>query len=425
MGKKSKTTVNTDPAVGRAAREQAEIGRELAQLGRDEFEHYKAEAQRFNPLYEKLINTAIGESDTNAERAAEQWQQYKDVFQPLESRMAEEAANYDSAGEIARREGLAAATVARQFDNSEAQMQRNMARMGVAPTSSMGAQAMRDAANARALGSAGAINKERNDTKLLGMSLRQDAARFGRNQTGTGLAASAAALQGAQGAGGLMGGQMQTNMAAGQQAAGIMGAGAGQIGASGNMLLNQWNTQQRLENQSSGGGLGLGSLVGSLGSAAILKWSSEKLKEDIRPADDEQALGELEQVAVKDWKYKDGIGDGGAHTGPIAEDMQAVMGNEVAPEGAALDMVSVSGKHHAAIRALSKRDKKLAQRVALLEKRLGDDPVPVWQGEDDARAGKTRLPAALQGDLSPGIVGLPSLADALLPAQQTSEPTLQ
>jgi len=224
-----------------------------------------------------------------------------------------------------------------------------------------------------------------------------------------------------------MGGQMQNTMAAGQTAAGIMGAGAGQIGASGNMLLNQWNTQQSLQNQPSGGG-GLGSLIGSLGGAAILKWSSEKLKEDIRPADDEKALGELEQVAVKDWKYKAGVEDGAVHTGPIAEDMQAVMGDEVAPNGAALDMVSVSGKHHAAIRALSRRDRKLAQRVALLEKRLGDDPVPVWQGEDDARAEKTRLPAALQGDLSPGIVGLPSLADALPAArqgsEQTNEPTL-
>jgi len=184
--------------------------------------------------------------------------------------------------------------------------------------------------------------------------------------------------------------------------------------------------RQSLQNQPSGGG-GLGSLVGSLGSAAILKWSSGKLKEDIRPTNDEAALGELEQVSVKDWKYKDGVEDGAAHTGPIAEDMQAVMGDEVAPNGAALDMVSVSGKHHAAIRALSRRDKKLAQRVALLEKRLGDDPVPVWQGDDAAE--KTTLPPALQGNLSPGIVGLPSLADAMPPAQQTrpqtNEPTLQ
>ena len=40
--------------------------------------------------------------------------------------------------------------------------------MGVSPTSSLGATAMTDQANARALASAGAINKERNDTKILG-----------------------------------------------------------------------------------------------------------------------------------------------------------------------------------------------------------------------------------------------------------------
>ena len=113
---------------------------------------------------------------------------------------------------MARREGLAAATVGRQFDNTQAQTSREMARMGVSPTSSLGATAMTDQANARALASAGAINKERNDTKILGMSLRENAAKFGRNQTGTGIAASQAALQGGNSAAGIMGSQSAQGM---------------------------------------------------------------------------------------------------------------------------------------------------------------------------------------------------------------------
>jgi len=417
MGKKS-TSVSSDPRVGQAALEQAAIGREMAQLGRDEFSFQRERANRMDPIYERLMNSAIKESDLNADRAADQWQQYKDVFQPLENRMAEEAANYDSPAEVARREGLAAATVARQFDNADGQLHRNMARMGVSPTSSMGAQSMRDQANARALGTAGAVNKERNDTKLLGMSLRQDAARFGRNQTGTGLAASAAALQGGQAASGIMGGQMQTGMMAGQQAGSLMGAGGSQIGSAANTLLNQWSTQQQLQQSQNNGG-GLGSLIGSLGGAAMMAFSSEDLKENISPTDDEQALGELEQVAVQDWKYKEGVADEGEHTGPIAEDVQAVMGDEVAPGGIGLDLVSVSGKHHAAIRALSKRDRKLAQRVALLEKRLGDSPVPEWQGEEPL------LPATLQGDLSNQVIGLHTLMPETEHSTQPDEQHIQ
>lgn len=404
MGSKGGTKVQNDPRVGQAALEQAAIGRELAQLGRDEFTFQRDRANRMDPIYERLMNTAIEESETNQDRAADQWDQYKSVFQPIENQMADEAVNYDSPEEVARREGLAAATVARQFDVSDQQMGREMARMGVSPTSSLGAQGMTDQANARAMARAGAINKERGDTKLLGMSLRQDAARFGRNQTGTGLAASAAALQGGQSAAGIMGAQTQSGLAAGQAAGGLMGAGAGQIGSSGSMLLSQQQANNSLQaQQSMNNASGLGSLVGTLGGAAMMAFSSEELKEDIRPVDDERSLGELEQVAVKDWKYKQGIEDSGQHTGPIAEDMQEVMGDDVAPGGKALDLVSVSGKHHSAIRALSKRGKKLEKRIDRLERQFKGGLADTVD-EDDF----SQLPAELQGDISAGVVGLAS-----------------
>jgi len=405
------TVVQNDPRIGQAALEQSAIGRELAQLGRDEFTYQKERTDRMDPIYEKLMNTAIEESETNQERAADQWQQYKDVFQPIENQMADEAMNYDSPEETARREGLAAATVARQFDASDAQMSREMARTGVSPTSSLGVQGMRDQANARALARAGAVNKERGDTKLLGMSLRENAAKFGRNQTGTGLAASAAALQGGQSAAGILGAQQQSGLVAGQQAGSLMGAGAGQIGSAGSLLqsnlnsmINQQMSINQMANQNAmAGQAGLGSLLGTGMMAGAMAFSSEKLKEDITPADDDQALGELEQVAVKDWKYKDGVEDGGQHTGPIAEDMQAAMGDEVAPGGVGLDLISVSGKHHSAIRALAKRGKKLEKRIDRLERAAAG----LADVEDvEFREKPSSLPDPLKGDISAGIVGL-------------------
>lgn len=405
MGGKS-SKVETDPRVGQAALENAAIGRELAQLGREQFAYSKEMSNRFAPIYEELMRSAIEESDLNSARATDQWEQYKNVFQPIENQMAEEAMNYDSAEEVARREGLAAATVARQFDASDAQMSREMARMGVSPTSSLGEQGMIDQANARAMARAGAINKERNDTKLLGMSLRQDAARFGRNQTGTGLAASAAALQGGQAATNVMGAQTQQQIAGAQAAGGLMSQGGGMIGSAANTLLNQWNAQQQMQmNAQNAQGAGLGSLVGSLGSAGLMAWaaSSKKVKEEARPTDDEATLEGLASVPVSDWKYKEGVADGGRHTGPYAEDMQAAFGDQVAPGGAGLDLVSVSGKHHAAIRALAKRSKKQDQRIKQLERARGAgapeerDPGP---GLMDA------LPPELRGDAGAGVVGL-------------------
>ncbi|WP_268612641.1 tail fiber domain-containing protein, partial [Escherichia coli] len=92
---------------------------------------------------------------------------------------------------------------------------------------------------------------------------------------------------------------------------------------------------------------------------AMMFSSSKTLKEEGEPVDDEEALSGLTKVPVESWKYRQGVEDGGRHIGPYAEDMQAQFGDDVAPGGVGLDMVSVSGQHHAAIRALAKKVKRL------------------------------------------------------------------
>jgi len=400
MGGKS-STPKADPAVGRAAEANAEIGREALQLSREQYADQKALNDQFQPIYEQLLKAALDEQGDNAGRADSQWGQYESVFQPIENRMADEAMTYDSPAEVARREGLAAATVGRQFDASTAEMGRQMGRMGVAPTSSLGLQAMTEQGNAKALATAGAVNKERSDTKLLGMSMRQEAARFGRNQTGTGLAASAAALQGGNSAQGAMAGQTNQAAAAGQSAQGLMGTAVGANNSSGSLALNQWQSQVNAANSANAG---IGSLLGTgLMAGAMYAKSSETLKEDGRPVDDAEALQGLMKVPVEDWKYKDGVEDSGRHTGPYAEDMNEQFGDEVAPGGLGLDMVSVSGKHHAAIRALGKD-------LAKIKGRLGLSPIPAPERDHRDTEPKedrsTRLPQHLQADMAAGLVGL-------------------
>jgi len=390
--------VKQDPAVGRAQEANAQIGLRAQDLAERNFEWNQQLTEQFAPVYQGLMDNALGEATKNAARGDDQWQQYKDVFQPIENKMAEEAMNYDSPEEVARREGLAAATVGRQFDNAQGQTSREMARMGVSPTSSLGNTAMTDQANFRALATAGAVTKERNDTKLLGMSLRENAAKFGRNQTSTGLAASQSALQGGQSAAGIMGSQSAQGNAAGT-GQGLLGTASGAFGSMGNLGLSQMQMQQQANSSSQAG---LGSLVGTgLMAGAMMYSSSKELKEDGAPVDDEEALAGLTKVPVESWKYQEGVADGGRHVGPYAEDMQATFGDEVAPGGAALDMISVSGKHHAAIRALAKK-------VDRLERRRGDGGRAglerVAIPEEIGAAGE--LPPALAGDLSAGLVGL-------------------
>lgn len=392
------TEVKQDPAVGRAQEANAQLGMRAQDLAERNFEWNQQLTEQFAPTYEALLKSALGEASKNAERGDDQWNQYKNVFQPIENRMAEEAMNYDSPEEVARREGLAAATVGRQFDNAQAQTSREMARMGVSPTSSLGSTAMTDQANARALASAGAINKERNDTKLLGMSLRENAARFGRNQTGTGIAASQAALQAGNSATGVMGAQSQQGNAAGT-GQGLLGVAGGSYNSMGNLGLSQMQMQQQANSASQSG---LGSLLGTglMAGAMMYAQSSKEVKEDKLPVDDDEALAGLTKVPVESWKYQEGEGDGGRHIGPYAEDMQAQFGDQVAPGGLGLDMVSVSGQHHAAIRALAKKVQRLERRSKGGED-AGLERVAV-AGEEEAGA----LPPALAGDLSAGLVGL-------------------
>lgn len=388
------TEVKQDPAVGRAQEANAQIGMRAQDLAERNFEWNRNLTEQFAPIYQGLMNNALGEATKNAERGDDQWQQYKDVFQPIENKMAEEAMNYDSPEEVARREGLAAATVGRQFDNAQEQTSREMARMGVSPTSSLGNTAMTDQANARALATAGAVTKERNDTKLLGMSLRENAARFGRNQTGTGIAASQAALQAGNSATGVMGAQSAQGNAAGN-AQGLLGTASGAYGAMGNLGMSQMQMQQQANSASQAG---LGSLIGTgIMAGAMMYSSSKELKEDGAPVDDEDALAGLTSVPVESWKYQEGVADGGRHVGPYAEDMQAAFGDEVAPGGVGLDMISVSGKHHAAIRALAKK-------VERLEQQRGSKRVNKEDG-----AGLADLVPSLAGDLSGGLIGLESI----------------
>lgn len=388
------TEVKQDPAVGRAQEASAQIGMRAQDLAERNFEWNKDLTDQFAPIYQGLMNNALGEATKNAQRGDDQWQQYKDIFQPIENKMAEEAMNYDSPEEVARREGLAAATVGRQFDNAQEQTSREMARMGVSPTSSLGSTTMTDQANARALATAGAVTKERNDTKLLGMSLRENAARFGRNQTGTGIAASQAALQAGNSATGVMGAQSAQGNAAGT-AQGLLGTASGAYGAMGNLGLSQMQMQQQANSASQAG---LGSLIGTgIMAGAMMYSSSKELKEEGAPVDDDAALEGLAQVPVESWKYQDGVADGGRHVGPYAEDMQAAFGDEVAPGGVGLDMISVSGKHHAAIRALAKKVKRLEQQRE--NKRVNN--------EDGV--GLADLVPSLAGDLSGGLIGLESI----------------
>ena len=109
---------------------------------------------------------------------------------------------------------------------------------------------------------------------------------------------------------------------------------------------------------------GLGDLASIGMSAAKLFGKSDKAKKkDIKKVSDEKALQAIEKTPVSDWQYKDGVADGGKHTGPMAQDVRKNMGEKAAPGGKVLDLVTMNGVTMAGIAALSRKVDKLSKQV--------------------------------------------------------------
>lgn len=336
-------------AVRDAAASSTAISNRMLDMAGEQWEFGKNLISEYQPLYKRLIEADVGMAEDARARSNAQWTDYDQIFRPIEKRFAQESMTYDSPEEIARREGLAAGTVQTQFDAARDQTGRNMAAMGLSPDSGRSMQTGIDQGNMLALAKAGAVNKERNDTVLQGMSMRQAAANFGRNMPNTSIAQNQAALAGNTAASNTMGAATaQPGVALQPGTALAQGAlSANNSAGSLNFGLLQ-NQQQTAANRASS----LGSVLG----LGLGQWTSdERSKKNVEDVSDADALAGIRMAPVKEWDYKPGEGDGGHHVGAMAQDLHAGMGGEVAPGGTQVDAISYVGKLHAGLRALDKK----------------------------------------------------------------------
>lgn len=196
-------------------------------------------------------------------------------------------------------------------------------------------------------------------------SLQQGAANFGAGFANTsGQAAQTAIAAGTAGTNGLNTAVQSPVGLLGVQnnAVGNINSAAGNSIKSADMIAQAGQTTAKAINSIGGlaGGYASG---GTSGLMDMLKpTSSRAAKKDIRDVDGDAALAGLEDAEPKSWQYKEGEGDGGSHVGPIAEDMQKAFGDQAAPGGKKIDIISSLGLQHAAINALNKRLKQVEKR---------------------------------------------------------------
>ena len=308
MGKAPKP----DPAMAIAAEMSAETGREMMAFMKDQ---------------SKITN----------KWAADDRSRYETTFQPLENQFAMDAqaandprnleANADA------RASEAVGDVRQQFALQRGADDRRLRSMGVRPDSGRDAALSSSRGSAEALAAAGASNIGRRNATATAEGMRANAINLGKGMAvnpGTSMGLSNNAAQ--SGFGGAMSGY-------GQQ--------AGILKSDFDARTTAWE--------------GSNAMMGGLGQAAgmVIGMSSKTYKEDMKPAKD--SLGAIRKMPVGDWKYKDGIADGGRHVGPYAEDFAKATGKG---DGKSIDMMSMMGVTLGALQELDKKVGKMEKGKA-------------------------------------------------------------
>lgn len=333
-----------DPAIGQASKESI-------QLGRDQFSAQQALLAKFSPLYEQQIKLSQDAQAKNTARSDAQWDQYTTLFKPLEEKMAATVAGYDTQERRDKAAADAMAGVTGTFDQARQGLTESLGAQGIGSSSGKGL-AMRNALGIEeAKAKAGAGSNAIRNVESTGLSLLGSATNFGRGLTNTGLATG----QVAQGNG---------NNATGQVSglSGLTGAGFGAAmqgyGTGINGLVSNYQAQAQASNAQNGI---FGDLLGA--GMSMYAMSSKAAKKKGAKVDGKKALKGLAALDVDEWTYKPGMGDGGDHVGPYAEDVNREFGDGAAPGGKMINMVEMSETNAKALR-------ELTTQVAVLKKEL-------------------------------------------------------
>lgn len=380
------------------AMQWAQADRDMALADRDKLQGW-ADQDRESSLADR--EWALGQRQTSQERAdadRAEVERQREANRPIEDRMREDAMGWDSDERMAEQAAQARATVLSSSAAQQQAQQRQMASMGLNPNSGRFQSIGNATSQQAALSAAGAQNQARDDIRQQAVGMRQGVAQYGLGAQGqaaqmqgmnTNAAMSAAGFGAGQynaalGSAGLsaslgqsaagignagigaslsagnsaLGGQAQANQMAASIPAGLMGQGfqgamQGQAGMASTLnqqygnQLQAWSANRQAAAQDSAGFWGgIGSMAGT--AAGLYLASSKDAKTNKRPVEG-SALAAIAGLPVEAWDYKPGMGDGGSHIGPYAEDFQAATGQG---DGKTIPVQDMLGLHTKAIQEL-------------------------------------------------------------------------
>lgn len=357
--------------MNEAALMQAQTGKEALEWFKAEYANTADERDAANTRANAISDAQLATMNQQNAIAKDYYDYSKDTFRPLEQRMVTDAQNYDTPERREAAAATAAADVQMAADTQRNALSRSLQRSGVAPDSTASQVMMQRGGLETARMSAGAQNAARKEVETMGHARMMDAASLGRNLPSQ----QAAAVQTGTTAGNSSVNASQQGLASATSGADMLSNGfntamSGYKGAG--QLYGQMATNANNESTAAWGSLGsvIGAGLGAYASYAALAASDEGIKSDTgKKANTARMLVEVEDTPIHEgWRYdpsKGGPDDGGIlHDGPMAADVQRVMGDKVAPGGRMIDLISMNGKTMGAVQELSKRVKRVEARMA-------------------------------------------------------------
>lgn len=273
------------------------------------------------------------QAETTNQWAAEDRSRYQSTFLPLQDKFIADATGYDTPGRRSAESAAAIADVGLQSRLAAGTRQRGAMAMGLNPMSGRFQNMEAKAGSDVALAAAGAGNLARKNVEATGRGLVANAINLGQ-----GLAVNP-------------GSSMQISNGAGQ--AGFGGAMSG-YQQQGSLLNTQYQQQMQAWQANQGA---LGALGGAIGSLAGLFMSSKDSKTAKTPVEEGAALRAVRGLPIEQWTYKPGMGDGGTHVGPYAEDFARETGMG---DGKTIDAISAIGVTIGAVKDLADKVDTLA-----------------------------------------------------------------
>lgn len=338
-----------NPGMIASAQSSERVGLEQVALGREQFEWNKQNEADNRALSAPIIASQVAQAEKDQAFNNSQRDYYRDVYQPVERQSVADAMGYDSAANMERVAGEAQADVVGATSRARQGLTRDMARIGLDPSSSRAMTAISDSFSNGALAEASAMNAARRGREDAGIALRSGVSNFGRNMPNTAAQSNQLA-------------QSNNNSAVGNQLAvgnqaiqganstlGFTGQGLQGIGQAGNIYNQEFGQRMGVYGARMGQ---QNAALQAIGTGVGIRAASDyNAKEDRESAEGGLMLDGLQAIPIESWKYKEG---GGQHVGPMAQDVNMMLGEKAAPGGTSIDLITMNGMMMMGLKELTK-----------------------------------------------------------------------